>query len=137
MSDMDSMKAWSKVTYNHWMTFHWEGGSPFVSPPEIRVKHVPLYSADLLVMEGNQQKPIKAPALFVTASKTFQKGAGVLITSYEDENSTPAKMMSYTLLAVSYAYIHGCVSRSKFDLVVQELRDFSDEIERNQKGLAE
>jgi hypothetical protein len=59
MSDMDNMKAWGKITYDHWMTFHWEGGSPFVSPPEIGLKYVPLYSAELLVMAGHPQKPVK------------------------------------------------------------------------------
>ena len=137
MSDMDNMKAWGNITYDHWMTFHWEGGCPFVSPPEIRVKHVPLYAAELLVMEGPEQKPVKAPALIVPAAKTFDKGAGVLITSSEDEYLTSAKMMSCTLLAVSYAYIQGLISRSRLELLVNELRDLTDEFERNQKGLAE
>jgi hypothetical protein len=77
------------------------------------------------------------PVLIVPAAKTFHKGAGVFITSDEDENLVPAKMMSYTLLAVSYAYIQGFVSRGKFELIVHELRNFTDDFERHQKGLAE
>jgi hypothetical protein len=96
-----------------------------------------LSTQSVLVVKDNQRKPATASALFVPASRIFEKGAGVLLPWNGNEQFTPTKIMSYTLLAVSYAFIKGYVRRDKFELIVRELRDFTDEFERNEEGHAE